>query len=261
MLGRRNAVLRRLRELRRRPALRDAEQVLVAEGPRLVREALRAGVAIEVAVGTPRLASTPAGRALREDLERAGVAFHEASDEALDAAQDARSPQPVVCIVRRPSVDLASWLDASELVVVGHGIQEPGNVGSILRTADAAGFDGLLLTGPSADAYHPRAVRASAGAVFRRTAVRATLDVAVTELCGRRFRLVGADPRGDVPLSAADWHGRLAVVLGAEGAGLPSALDPALAARVRIPMRAGVESLSIGAAAAVLLFEAARARK
>ncbi len=260
MLGRNHPILRRLRELRREPARRDAERVLVAEGPRLVREALRASAEIELALGSPRLSTTEGGRALRSDLEQAGVPYHETTDEHLDAAQDARSPQPVLCIVRRRHIDWAATLDDASLVVVGHGLQDPGNVGSILRTADAAGVDALLLTGASADPYHPRAVRASAGSVFRLPVARGELAAYAEELDRRGFRLVGADPQGELPLERADFRGRIAIVFGAEGAGLPAELDQALDARVRIPLRAGVESLSVGAAAAVLLFAAARAR-
>jgi len=256
MLGRNHPVLRRLRELRREPARRDAEGVLVAEGPHLVREALAAGAVIELAVGSPRLAATAGGLALRRDLERAGVPYHETTEAALEAAQDARSPQPVVSIVRRRDLDLGAVLDAARFVVLAHGLQDPGNVGSILRTADAAGVDALLLAGASADPHHPRAVRASAGSVFRLPVTRGDLATHAADLARRAFRLVGADPRGDRLLADFDWSGRIAIVLGAEGAGLPADLDRALAARVRIPMRAGIESLSVAAAAAILLFTA-----
>jgi len=258
MIGKNHPALRRLRALRREPALRHAEGVLVAEGLHLVREALDAGAAIDLALGSPRLGATAEGRALSRDLEAARVPYLETSDDALDAAQDARSPQPVVCVVRARAVELAESLERASLVVLACGVQDPGNLGAILRTADAAGADLLLASAGSADLHHPRAVRASQGSIFRLPALRGDLDGFVGELLARRFRLLGADPRGELSFTDVDWGGRIALVLGAEASGLPPGLEGRLAARIRIPMRDRVESLSIGAAAAVLLFEIRR---
>ncbi len=254
MVGKNHPALRRVRDLARDAERRRAESVLVAEGPHLVREALDAAADVELVVGAPRLGATPEGQALRQAVDRAGLPFVEASDAALDAVQDARSPQPVVCVVRVRPVDLPATLDRARLVVLACGVQDPGNLGAIRRTADAAGADLLLATAGSADLHHPRAVRASAGSAFRLPAVRGELGELTDRLVSRGFRLLGADPRGELAFHDADWSGRLALVLGAEGPGLPPELDPVLAARIRIPMREGVESLSIGAAAAVLLF-------
>jgi TrmH family RNA methyltransferase len=254
MIGKNHPALRRVRDLVRDPARRRGEAVFVAEGPRLVREALAASAEIELVVGSPRLLATTEGERLRRAIEEAQLPFLEASAEALDAVQDARSPQPILCVVRTRPVDLEAVLAGATLVVLACGVQDPGNLGAIRRTADAAGADLLLASGSSADLHHPRAVRASSGSVFRLPAARGELGELARALVDRTFRLLGADPRGEVPLAAADFGGRVALVLGAEGAGLPPEIDPLLAARVRIPMRDGVESLSIGAAAAVLLF-------
>jgi len=258
MIGKNHPALRRLRALRRDPARRREEGVFVAEGLHLAQEALDAGAEIELALGSPRLALTPEGRALLGVLESAGVPYLETSEAAIETAQDARSPQPVVCVVRARVVDLQASLERASLVVLACGVQDPGNLGAILRTADAAGADLLLADGASADLHHARAVRGSQGSIFRLPALRGDLDAFAHELVARRFRLLAADPRGELSFADTDWSGRVAIVLGAEGAGLPPELDRLLDARIRIPMRDRVESLSVGAAAAVLLFEARR---
>src|SRR5689334_17715716 len=178
MLSRSHPLARRLRDLRRDPARRAAEGVLVAEGIHLVHEALGAKVPIEAVVLSSRLGRTDEGRRLETRLRLASVPVHEASDATIDTLQEARSPQPVLAIVRRaPSAlpDLART-SGPALVTVACGIQDPGNLGTLLRTTEAAGGTGLAASRGGADLTHPRAVRASMGAIFRLPAAVAALD-------------------------------------------------------------------------------------
>jgi len=264
MLSRTHALARRLRALRGDAALREAEGVFVAEGIHLAQEALKTGATIEAAVVSPRLATTAEGRELARLLHATGIEAHESSEATLDALQDARSPQPIVLIVRRdpPALsDVAAGRGGTPLLVVACGVQEPGNVGALLRTADAAGATGFVTTAGCAHLTHPRAVRASMGGIFRVPAVEATMADVLEEVRRRRFTVIGADARGEVDCDAADWGGPVALFLGGEGAGLPSQVRERLDQRVAISMAPGVESLSVHAAAAVLLFTAARRRR
>lgn len=264
MLGRHHALTRRLRALRRDAALRRAEQVLVAEGLHLVEEALGSGVAIELIVVSAGLEASDEGRRLLASAERRGVPVHEVAEQVMDSLQDARSPQPVLGLVRWPVSTLSSVLEglaADGLVVVVHGVQDPGNLGSLLRTADAAGAGALVAARGGADLTHPRTVRASTGSIFRLPSVMAESEEILRELRARGFRTVGSSPSSSTPYDAEPWSGPLALFVGGEGAGLPAGLLAGLDASVSIPMREGVESLSVGAAAAVLLFEAARRRR
>jgi len=264
MLSRTHPIARRLRALRGDAALREAEGVFVAEGIHLAMDALAAGAAIEAAVVSPRLAESGEGRDLARRLQEAGILAHSSSEATLDGLQDARSPQPVVLIVRREPVSLDAVLSGrggTPLLVVACGVQEPGNLGALMRTADAAAATGFLATPGSAGLTHPRAVRASMGAIFRLPAVEATLDRVLEEVHSRQFTVIGADARGAVNYDTADWRGPVALLLGGEGAGLPPEAEAALDLRVTVPMAPGVESLSVNAAAAVLLFEAARQRR
>jgi len=264
MLTRNHPFARRLRELRADPALRAREGVFVAEGVHLAGDALTAGAAIEAAVVSARLHANPEGRAIEERLRRAGVVVYETSESTLDQLQDARSPQPVLIVVKRPPETLATVLDGrggTPLVVVACGVQEPGNLGALWRTADAAGASGFLATPGSASLTHPRTVRATMGSIFRLPATEAALPEALDAFQRRGLSVYGAEARDALPYDQVAWDGPIAVLFGGEGAGLPGEAAGRIGARVAVPMAPGVESLSVNAAAAVLLFEAARKRR
>ena len=264
MLSRTHALARRLRALRNDATLRDAEGVFVAEGIHLAVEALDAGAAIDAAVTSSRIQSDAEGREVARRLGAAGVPVHMTSQAILDGLQDARSPQPVVLIVRRKQADLDAVLagrGGTPLVVVACGVQEPGNLGALWRTADAAGATGLVATPGSASLTHPRSVRASMGSIFRLAAVEAELGEVLQKVHGAPYTVLGADVRRGSDYDEVDWSKPIALLLGGEGSGLPEAIADGIDERVRIPMARGVESLSVNAAAAVLLFEAARRRR
>lgn len=264
MLGRNHPLVRRLRALRRDAALRRAEEVLVAEGVHLTREAFAARAAVERIVVSPALERREEGRRLLAAARECGVPVDQVAERLMESLQDARSPQPVLSVVRwrQPSAESVLRDVAGDgLVVVAHGVQDPGNLGSLLRTADAAGAAALLVAEAGADLSHPRTVRATMGSVFRLPAAAAAAPEILSALRLRGFRTVGSSPSAPTRYDAEAWTGRLALFLGGEGAGLPAALLQGLDGSVSIPMREGVESLSVGAAAAVLLFEAARRRR
>jgi TrmH family RNA methyltransferase len=263
MLGRHHATLRRLRALRRDAALRRSEQVFLAEGVHLAQEALASAAPVELALTSPRLARTAEGRELLERLARSGIERAETTDAALDGVQDARAPQPIVMVVRRQPRSLDTTLAAAgpaPLLLVAHGVQDPGNLGALLRTADGAGAAAFVTAGDSADLYHPRAVRATMGSIFRLPALDADTEPLLETLRRTAIRTWGADPGAELDHRQVDLRGAMALFVGGEGAGLPRTLADRLDGRLRIPLRAGVESLSVGAAAAVLLFEALRQR-
>jgi TrmH family RNA methyltransferase len=264
MLSRTDPLARRLRSLRGDAKLRESENVFVAEGIHLAIDALAAGALIDAAVVAPRLSESDNGRNLERLLREKVADVHVCSDATIDALQDARSPQPVVLIVRRTSPALTTVIAGREgtpLVVVACGVQEPGNLGALWRTADAAGASGFVATEGSAHLTHPRTVRASMGAIFRLPAAEASMDDVLDEIKKRNLSLVGANARAAAAYDAVDWTGPLALLFGGEGSGIPQQAEDALDLRVAIPMAPGVESLSVNAAAAVLLFEAARKRR
>ena len=245
--------MKRLRALRDDPARRRDEGVFVAEGIHLAEEALRAGVPIETAIVAPSLDD----RRLREALARRAARFEEGPDDLVASLQDARGAQPVLLIVGSAPIPRR---EGPDLLAVAVGVQDPGNLGALARSADAAGATELIACG-GADLHHPRAVRATMGAIFRLPCSRGAWEEVSATLAAAGTVRVGADPGGAEDYSRFDWNRPVALVLGGEGAGLSRIPREDLDATVRVPMHAGAESLSVAAAAAVLLFEAARARR
>jgi TrmH family RNA methyltransferase len=264
ILGRHHETVKRLRTLRRDAASRRREGVFVAEGIHLVDEALGARVDVEMFVASPKLHATDEGRALSRRIDETGSSRFEVADAVLESLQDARSPQPVLALVRRPAPAIDETLAPSAgepaMVLVIHGVQDPGNLGALLRTADAAGAAAAFVCGGGADPYHPRAVRASMGSVFRLPPVEASADAILESIGSAGLVTVGTDASGGPAYHELDLRRPMALVLGGEGRGLPAELAASLDETAHIPMRAGVESLSVAAAAAVILFEAARQR-
>lgn len=256
-LGKHNPLLKRIRALRRDAGLREREQLLVAEGIHLVREALGSGAEIERLLFSERLPESDEGRDLLDRALSRGIATHELDRRLLDSLQDAQSAQPVMAIVRRP---VPGHVEGNTLEVVADGIQDPGNLGGILRTADAAGANGFHVTEGSVDPFHPRAVRATAGSIFRLVPTRCADEQILRGLRARGMRLIGAEPGSTTRMDRIDLTIPVALCFGSEGRGLSDRWRAELDDRVSIPMRPGVESLSVAAAAAVLLFECARQR-
>ncbi len=217
-------------------------------GTRLVEAALRLGRVEELLV-LPR--AGPEAEALAQRGRELRVPVRQVSQAVLEALSDVKTPQPVAAVVRLPEVVPLSRLRWRWLAVAD-GLQDPGNLGALLRTAHAAGFDAVAVLPGTTDPFHPRAIRGSAGSCF-------TLPVAITtpeEVCGAA-RVWVADPKGEVDYRQASYDPPVALVFGSEAAGVRRTWPGART--VRVPLAPGVDSLNVTAAAAVLLYEARRA--
>lgn len=260
-IGRKHPAVSRLRALRRSAAVRRAEGVFVAEGLHAVAEALDGGARLECAVVAPALGASAEGRALLGRLRAAAdLELLEADDALMQTLQDARSAQPALAVALRPPAPAPAAVfgpGGTGAAIVLDGVQDPGNVGAVLRTAEAAGAGPLWACG-GADPYHPRAVRASQGSVFRLPPGEGDAAETIDALRAAGATVLGADAEQGEPLWTLDWPARLALALGGEGGGLSPAVRARVDRFVRVPMRPPVESLSVGIAAAAILFERAR---
>jgi TrmH family RNA methyltransferase len=223
-----------------RRSSRTEEGAFVVEGAILIGEVVAAGWEIEaefVDVDTEPVSAAPA---------------FALADGVLARVASTEQPQPNLAVVRIP--DAGDVLTGADLVVVADRLADPGNLGTILRSSEAAGADAVVLTPGSVDPFNPKAVRASAGALFHVPVVTATLhDVRVAGL-----RTLGTSSHQGSTHDTADWSGRVAIVLGSEAHGLDG--DAPIDAWVRIAHRGRAESLNVAMAATLLVFEAARAR-
>ncbi len=249
-----------MRRLLSKRANRWAERVFVAEGTELVRAALEDGPGIESLYLAPAGVGRPEVAALRQRALVAGARVFDLAPGVLERVADAVTPQPVLAVVPMLHRSLDD-LDG-DLVVVCADLRDPGNAGSVLRSADAAGARAVVWCGDTVDPYNPKAVRASAGSLFHvPLAVEHDAVAALAALAERRYRCLGAVARGGTEYTAVDWRRPTAVVLGNEASGLPPSLLDALDDTVAIPMVGRAESLNVGVAWAVLCFEALRQRR
>lgn len=226
------------------------------EGAKVIGEALAAGAAVEalyVAAG--------ATHGVVDAAARAGVPVFELAPGVLARVTDTVTPQDLLAVGAYLDVPLDA-LEGATFVVVCADLRDPGNAGTVLRTAEAAGAGGIVFCDGSVDVYNPKTVRASAGSLFHVPVVSGGDPVAVLErLGGWGLRRLGTTARGGLAYDEADLTRPVAVVLGNEAHGLPEAAEAALDAHVTIPMTGRSESLNVGMAAAVLSFEVARQRR
>ena len=246
----------RLRRLLTRKSARQAEQRYVAEGPTLLEEALGAGVGVESVYAAP---SAPG--ALLARAESAGARVFALAPGVLERVADTTTPQPVVSILPMAPAGLEDLRD-STMLVVGVELRDPGNAGTLMRSARAAGADGVVLCGTSVDLFNPKTVRASAGAFFRMPVAQAGPAPAVlSEVAGWGLRRLAAVARGGSDPTATDLSSPFALVVGNEAHGLGSDALATVEGLLTIPMAADTESLNVGVATAVICFEAARQRR
>lgn len=235
------------------------DSVLLAEGNRLVDEALAAGLVVLAAAVSPRCTDAP----LRQRLQQRAGSYFECSDELLARLSALETPPGVAVLLQRPRREAVELLrgELAPLVVVAAGVRDPGNLGALLRTAEAAAATGCITLRGGADPFRDKAVRGSMGSVFRLPVLHGMTSTDVLDFVQRhQLQLVVADGGGGRPHTEVDLRKPLALVVGAEAAGVPPELLAAATARVRIPLRAPVESLNVAVAAGVLLFEARRQR-
>jgi TrmH family RNA methyltransferase len=241
--------VRLLKRLRHRRT-REREGLFLVEGIRSVDEALAAGVPARFAVVSPRLLDLAGGGPLRERLARAGVDTVEVTDPELVAFSDTEAPQGVLAVCPEPRSNTAH-LPSGPLLVLD-GVQDPGNVGTLIRAAAAFGVTGVIVLDGTVDPYSPKAVRAGAGAVFRTRVLLAGWSEIKGPLCARGPLLI-ADMDG-CDVTSLSPQGEWALVLGSEGAGPRASVRDAATGVVRVPMPGGAESLNAGVAGAIILY-------
>lgn len=240
-----------------RRSARFDEGVFVVEGPSLISQAFLSGWELEalfLAAGT-----IPEGLDVPSGLAESNVAIFELAPNVMERVVSTETAPPLVATVRLRSATLAS-LESASFVLVGDRINDPGNAGTMLRSAEAAGADAVVFTAGSVDVFNPKVVRASAGGLF---VVPVVVDVSLADVLQvRGLRTFGATSYAEshqaVPYTSCDFLGPTMIVVGNEAHGLPA--DTAVESWVTIPHVGRAESLNVAMAATVLSFEVARQR-
>lgn len=265
-LGAHHPDVQRLRVLLRDASTRRASGRVVLEGPRVLLGALERGARVAAvyvdvdARGDGREAAEAAAAA----ATAAGCDVRRLAAGVADRVADVRTSSGMLALAERPRVDAAAVLARATLLLVVARVNDPGNLGTLVRAAEAAGADAMVVGRGSVDPYNPKVVRASAGAIFGIPVVELVEDDAamvLEQLATRGVRRVGAAVQSGTPLDEALLGEPLAIVVGHETRGLGALGALPLDDLVTIPMAGAAESLNVAMAGTVLLFEAARRRR
>jgi len=281
--SRQNAVVKRFRDLARAssrvatPLGRAARHgqdghtwEILLDGPHLIQEALACDIPIDIAAFSERQldnALSPLAR-LAQDVRKQGGRPLIVTEPVLAAMSPVQQPAGVVAIARARGADVRVVFAATHsgvtplpIVIVLAGLQDPGNVGAIVRTAAGFGAAGVVAIEGTANPFSWKALRGSMGGTFRLPiAARGTLSDVIDDAGQEHVRLVAAVPHGGVPLPQLAFNEPIAIILGSEGGGVSQTAIAAAQETVTVPMRAPVESLNVAIAAAVILYEASRQR-
>lgn len=253
--------MQRLRRLLARSAHRRTERAFVAEGVKVVAEALDAGAAIEGLYVSPSVWDDVGARSVVRRAADAGVRLFELAGGVMERVSDAATPQPVLAVCSLLDVPLADLRGRGSLVVCV-GVRDPGNLGTLVRSAAASGVGGVVVCAQCADMYNPKAVRASAGSLFHVPLALGDDAGEVLETFERwGLRRLASSASGGSPYDEADLSGDVAIVVGNEACGLAPSVLAAVDGVLTIPLARGTESLNVAVAGAILCFEAARQRR
>jgi len=238
-----------------------ADQIFI-EGLRLAEEALRSGLTIEVCFADEQN-QDPRSLDLRQALTQKQVPIMLTTAAVIRTLSDTVQSQGIILLARRPVRDAAGLLHTpGSLLLALDRLQDPGNLGTLMRTAEAAGVSGLITLPGCADPFSPKVLRSSMGSAFRLPLLTEATAQDLNDLRQNHgFQIVAAAGEGETDYCYYDWRQKTLLLLGNEGRGVSPELMRQCDVRLRIPMHAGVESLNVAAAGAVMLFEAARQRR
>jgi TrmH family RNA methyltransferase len=254
-----NPKIQRVRALLSRRHEREAAGVFVIEGVRLVEEARGAGWQAELVLHTGALSAR--GQALLDGFRQTGSEVEEIPEHLMDAISGTEAPQGILAVVQRRTLPLPERLD---FALITDSVRDPGNLGTLLRTAAAAGVGAVLLAPGTTDAFAPKVLRAGMGAHFRLPVIEAGWEQ-IRAICkdrpdGRALGIYLAEAEEGVSCWALDLRQPVALVVGAEAEGVTPAARAAADGLITIPMPGQSESLNAAIAASILLFEVVRQR-
>jgi TrmH family RNA methyltransferase len=255
--SRSNDRIKTIRALREKKE-RDATGTFFAEGRKVLSAALQTGAVFEQVVLAPdRLDDDEAD--LATDLDDLGIPILEVTTELFDIIAFREEAQSIGAIVRQRWEPLEAVAESRRCWLALHEVQHPGNLGTLIRTNDAIGGDGVILSGQGADPYHPQCVRGTLGAIFSQRIVRATPKQLAAWLPNSGCSVIGTSPDGDVDYREADYASKPVVIIGGnERIGISTAQIALCDQVVHIPMAGFVDSLNLGIATALVQYEVLR---
>ncbi len=252
----RNDKIRLVQALQRRRRARQQERAFVLEGIRLIEEAQRSGVPLHFVLYTAAVEQNERGRALLTSLREAQVACYEVSESVMAACSDTETPQGILAVSPIPE---PAPPERPDFILILDRVRDPGNLGTILRTALAAGVEWVLLAPGTVDATNPKAVRAAMGAHLHLPVASRGWEAIASAVSHCTVWLASA--RGDTLYTSVDWKQPVVLIVGGEASGTGVQARALACGEVYIPMTPVVESLNTAVATAILLFEVVRQRR
>jgi RNA methyltransferase, TrmH family len=240
---------------------RDEQRRIIIDGVREISRAFAAGVKIQELLFFSELCRDTQHQQLLAHAKQAAAELIEVTPHIMEKLSFGQRVEGLVAVAHPPARKLADLRMASEAVVaVVEGVEKPGNLGAIVRTADAAGIAAVLVADGGTDLYNPNAIRASLGAIFSLPVCAVSSEAALNWLREHQFRLFAARVDATTEYTSADFRRRAAIILGSEAHGLSNYWQAADITPIRLPLLGSVDSLNLSATAAVLFYEALRQR-
>ena len=252
--------------LRQARAVRDGKikELIFVEGLRLCEEAIRSELSVEAVIFSEQLAEKERAAAMIEHISRVAQRVGSVSEKLLESISYTKTPQGIVLLAERPNSSrsvLNNSFQQAPLLIVMHQLNNPVNVGAIIRTAEAAGATAAIATGNTTDPFSPKSLRGAMGSAFRLPIWTGPTYFEVIQFCRERsIETVCADAASRKLFTELDWSTGHALIVGPESVGLSQSEIEAADVAVQIPMKGSVESLNVSVAAGILLYEAARQR-
>lgn len=240
---------------------RYRERAFIIEGPHLIEMAMASGSLVKKAFFTSSFSAKKEGQRLLREISKKTVEIFEVTDRILNKLTDTETPQGIIAIASYTHRNLREIRFRSvPLIVVIDGVQEPGNLGTIIRTSDAAGADAVIILRGTCDPFMQKTIRATAGSIFNIPVIHAETDKLLKWLASEKIHLIVTDVDAKVSIFDADFKNAVAFVFGNEAHGVSNSMKKNADSILKVPIIGKAESLNVAASAAVCLYEAVRQR-
>lgn len=259
IISRENTIIKHSRKLKIKKYRQENKQFVV-EGIRSVEEAISSGAHVQYCLCSENISGDRI-ESLQRAAQKKGIKIYMISGDLIDEICDTETPQGIVAIVDRENYSLKQLTSGTDFLVIADRIQDPGNLGTIIRTADAAGADGVVLSEGTVDPYSPKVLRSTMGSVFHIPVVSVP-DIcdAIDTMKENGFSIYASSLEGSSPYYSREYNGKVAIVIGNEASGV----DPKILLKsdrlIKIPMPGQAESLNAAVAGGILMFEVIRKR-
>lgn len=236
---------------------RDQDGLFIIEGIKNIEEALKSGAKIDTLIISKKLLDSSDVYSIIERIEKQGALVQYVNDAVLESISDTKTPQGILATVSKLEYQLNDFMDKEDkFILLIENIQDPGNLGTIIRTADAAGIDGIIIVGNSVDIYNPKVVRSTMGSIFHLPILEIEeIDWVISRLKEKSIRIVATDLNTDSYHWGIDYRGDLCIAVGNEAKGISDKLRGQADILVKIPILGKAESLNVATAAGIMLYQ------